>query len=1731
LADTIEIKVKQGEVTDAIKNLKDIQDLITTISKTPVTLNVQTFVNAINNLGQAANKAGQSASTLGNNVIKVTQTFKGAKGTAGTLVKEVETLQRAVGVTEERISVLNKDTQELDLTTTRLTTDVEKQAKAFEKAAAATEKQERETVNADKKAASLSSSFDSLITTIQKLEKSYPEQTFTALSGRIKDASDRLGELVVAYVSGEISQKEFTSELQRTDLALAEYNAELSAIKRAAGDAPEQMKAATKSAEEQAKAFDTAQAAVTRLETSYSKLISAINVKEGKYAEGTFTALKAEVQATREELGNYDRQLQNGTMSQELYTAKVDEAKQKLQEYESQLAAILADDSKLATTGTGLAASVQTAHDVAVKLSGSFAELDGKIGNLQSKYPEGTFDGISTAIAAARSDLERLNAEFASGQITDVQYTDGIASLSRTYDALSASIKVTKNEVEQLQPPLEETTSLVDRLGTAFSNLITRLGRRYLISTFRETVDTMQAVDDELVNISKITGQTVEELGSLEDAAYRVAAALGVSADEHLSNTAAFYRAGYREQADELALLADKIEIISGMTAEQAQQFIISADAAYGYKGNVEALTNVMDGAISIDNKYATTVQKIAEGIGIVAPVASQVHVSIEELTAALGTITAVTQRTGSESARALRALFLNIVGDTKTEIDEGVTWTTGEIAGLQDVIHKYAADVVEAAEATGSVINPMEAIHALNQAMKDGLLSEAELMETVSDIGGKLRSSQLLAIVQNWDMYESMLSEFETSAGNTEAKVEAAMDSWSVKSQQLQNAWTEFVSNLVDTGAIKDDLDGVIKLVELLNTDFGRTVVVFTTVATAGIGLVGVIGNIVGAIRNAIVILGASNPVVLGVTAAVAALAAGIRYAKQKQEEFENSVNEIAPKLSGLKSTLESTTEAINSANEAYEKSKEETDSTASKAQHLVEELKKLESQTDKTTSGFKRKKAIVEELNGLIPGLNLTIDSTTGKLNTETTAIYNQITAWQQLAQVEAAQEQYKELYKQKLTLEQKASEARENFIASGNAYHEANTAWKSFSDQVLGSNESTWYLGKDLANNAKAANAAYTQSGEVYSGYLSQIKAIDGQIAYLDKFITDNEQRGDSSIDGPIALTVSGKTGSLPAHTGGSRNDDDDDDDTTTSTGTVKTANELMLETIQATKAVEEARLQYLEASGASAEELVEQYKLLQSITHDEAEKLRDIEESQNGVRGETADTLKLSTEWWKYQDEINELLEKAEETVEEIAEEEYDLKSALEETVALLKEVNGAALDEQTTAIDEQISAIDAQIDAINEKNKAEKETNALEEKRLALLEAEEKLRNVQNERNVRIFNASTGQWEHVANQNDVTSAQQAVDEARQALIEAQSEAQDNAAIAALEAKKDALEAEKSALKAQYEEQESAWDALLKGLEEPTKSLAAAFKDLAENGTPEVVRALLNVASSFGISESDIAETLKKFGLESVEGDLGNALANAGIDVKQFAQELVKTSILNRMMRRSDAWFDASDEDRAELESLNEADAAVLGLTKGKNGGWYWSDGSLAYQTDTQKAHVTSSGGSTNGSTSSGSSTSVSTGSKTVSVQADGNAPPGLNPGDLVVTKGGTYRILGGSYGNYQSERVYDSGGILRGTGGIKATSEDEMVLPPNVTKALLKPQNSSAFSQRLSELGFLYGVNGYNNITPGSSTTMRSSNDHYGDTYQYGNITLTEGQAKGTSVYELARLSRGLAIHS
>lgn len=1465
----------------------------------------------------------------------------------------------------------------------------------------------------------------------------------------------------------------------------------------------------------------------------------------------------------------------------------------------------------------------------------------------------GTAQGLNGAANAAgklAGNLQKVSTNPTAIQ-KQAEALTGISTASKSAaDGATAFGEAFLNSSDKVQKGTKEMTEKNGLLGDSFTNVYLKMLQWQVMGTivsktigaFRDAISTMKAVDDEMVTVRKVTGFTAEQMENLRDRAYETASAYGEAADEYLNSVAAFARAGYGEQADALAELATKTKLVGDTNAETAQQFLLSVDAAYQYKGNIEALTKVLDGANEIDNKYATSIEKLAEGLGTVAPVAAQAHVGIDELTAAIGTITAVTQRSGSEAARAFRALVLNIVGDTKTEIDEGVTWTTGEIAGLKDVIRQYAPAAYEAAKATGEVIDPMEAIGGLAQSMKDGLLTEQKLMEMVSDIGGKLRTSQLLALIQNWDMYQSMLKDYANAVGSADKEIENALDSWTRKTNILKNEWTEFIQSMVSTDAVKGGLDVLIGAVEVLNTDVGHFAAVSGTAVLGMLALKAAAKGATVAFAKLSAAGIAMNPWLL----AIAAAAGAFSLVWKATEDYRKSLDALNTEIETNNTQLEENKKRLE---EIYAIPWHDL------TPELIEEKKALEAENAELEQQIKHLTAIAEKKSQRVGGAGGTTITSMGSVkgydefvgrsfkSTEemiaqlrlvtgqaisTTADLERLgITYETLADKAKAytdqlqtgrsiqQDQINDFYAVKTAAEQQVAAYEEAIKANGkltDAQQADYDVLKAFLAQV---NKATQPMSDYVAGLLKVQRQAGKSGNQIYDlvkrmivlnekkldlsqqiGALRQLATEAGAAAYsvgmigaaktqdVERTIKGLLQTGKAkTYDEARAIVLNRIYKSMFTDTGRDSGTVDttstvDTSSTTSSTG--KSTKDAELERLKDIVSLRKSELSLMQERGDSTADQIDKMRQIQAALHAQAEYMRRIGASQ-------ADINALSTEHWKITKQIKELQE--------------DLWDELEDAV-------NKKLEEAEEARDKQTAAIDKQIAALKDAKQAEDEALKLEQLKAAVLEKQNALLEAQKERTVRVFNAATGQWEWEANASSVKSAQDAYEKAKEDLAEYEREL-------ALQREIDELEAKKKLIEETYDTLKAEWKRITDSLQEPTRTIDDILSDIARNGTPKMRQQVEEVNNLLGKLNQYIAgvvnggqipgqpgytagatgatggfhfdftknpgggwtQTEMNEGFK--EGDSGWKLAD-GSDANLNYRDTtpygkgVKGSFTGADMSRDPKLAGRTVEKNGYIITYDEngyAKSAInvhQGAVNGKLSGLYTkvdADGNemhytgydknvdynlaikqakesgagegLIKQLETERQNKINAmyggkdpdrGGSGSGGSSSKGGSSSSSGGKGYDSNVDyslaiKNAEKsGASQATIDKLKEERQNKINDKYSGKDPYKKYDSGGILKGLGGIKATSQDEIVIPPLLAEKMLEPSADSTFQKRMSELGWLYGAAERGGTMPGKTVMSRTSYDHYGDSYSVNGVQIGAEAADRLTVAQVMR---------
>ena len=1468
----------------------------------------------------------------------------------------------------------------------------------------------------------------------------------------------------------------------------------------------------------------------------------------------------------------------------------------------------------------------------------------------------GTAQGLNGAANAAgklAQNLQKVSTNPTAIQ-KQAEALTGISTASKSAaDGATAFGEAFLNTSDKVQKGTKEMTEKNGLLGDSFTNVYLKMLQWQVMGTivsktigaFRDAISTMKAVDDEMVTVRKVTGFTAEQMEKLRDRAYETASAYGEAADEYLNSVAAFARAGYGEQADALAELATKTKLVGDTSAETAQQFLLSVDAAYQYKGNIDALTKVLDGANEIDNKYATSIEKLAEGLGTVAPVAAQAHVGIDELTAAIGTITAVTQRSGSEAARAFRALVLNIVGDTKTEIDEGVTWTTGEIAGLKDVIRQYAPAAYEAAKATGEVIDPMEAIGGLAQSMKDGLLTEQKLMEMVSDIGGKLRTSQLLALIQNWDMYQSMLKDYANAVGSADKEISNAMDSWTRKTNILKNEWTEFIQSMVSTDAVKDGLDVLIGTVEVLNTDLGHAAV---TAGAVSLGLIGIQATAKGA-TAAFTKLSAAGIAMNPWLLAIAAAAGAFSLVWKATEDYRKSLDALNTEIENDNTQLEENKKRLDEINEIawhdltpeLVKEKQALEAENAELEQQIEHLKEIAEKKAQTVGGatiaggttitsmgsvkgydefvgrsFNSTEEMIAQLR-LVTGQAISTTADLERLGITYETLADKAKAYTDQLQSGGSiqQDQIDDFYAVKTAAEQQVAAYEEAIKANGkltDAQQADYDVLKAFLAQV---NKATQPMSDYVAGLLKVQRQAGKSGNQIYDlvkrmivlnekkldlsqqiGALRQLATEAGAAAYsvgmigaaktqdVERTIKGLLQTGKAkTYDEARAIVLNRIYKSMFTDTGRDSGTVDttstvDTSSTTSSTG--KSTKDAELERLKDIVSLRKSELSLMQERGDSTADQIDKMRQIQAALHAQAEYMRRIGASQ-------ADINALSTEHWKITKQIQEL--------------QKDLWSELEDAV-------NKKLEEAADARDKQVDAIDKQIAALKDAKQAEDEALKLEQLKAAVLEKQNALLDAQKERTVRVFNAATGQWEWEANASSVKSAQDAYEKAKEDLAEYEREL-------ALQREIDELEAKKKLIEETYDTLKAEWKRITDSLQEPTRTIDDILSDIARNGTPKMRQQVEEVNNLLGKLNQYIAGAMNGImlpGQTMLPGMMGAAGATGGFhfDFTKNPEGGWTQTEMNEGFKEGDSGWKLADGSDANLNyrdttpygkgvkgSFTGADMGrdpkLAGRTVEKNGyiitydengyaksainvhqgavngklsGLYTkvdADGNemhytgydknvdynlaikqakesgagegLIKQLETERQNKINAmyggqdpdrGGSSSGGSSSKGGSSSSSGGKGYDSNVDyslaiKNAEKsGASQATIDKLKEERQNKINDKYSGKDPYKKYDSGGILRGLGGIKATSQDEIVIPPLLAEKMLEPSADSTFQRRMSELGWLYGAVERGGTMPGKTVMSRTSYDHYGDSYSVNGVQIGAEAANRLTVAQV-----------
>ncbi len=517
-----------------------------------------------------------------------------------------------------------------------------------------------------------------------------------------------------------------------------------------------------------------------------------------------------------------------------------------------------------------------SADEVKTKMSG----VDTEVKTLQSLMNSGAdnsaivtqFEKLQTVLTQTQNNLKQTRSDYSllateqqrlslanTIEAWNQKNTDATRKVRKENDMYVASLRDLNTEMSKTQfgkiqtsfKQAENTMRAMNRLGASLKNQWIQATQSFtmwlsasrlvmkVMTEISQSINTLKDVNTQLTEISKTNWDlTQSDLQNIAMNGFDVASKYGKSISNYLSGVKDMSRAGY-DNAEAMAELSVSAQGAGDMTDEVANKMIIATDKAYKLGGSVEELTKVLDGVNWICDNNAVNMTELSEAMSIVGSTAASTGVDVDELTAVLGTMASTTQQSGSEVARAFKAILLNI--KQVSDEEEGI-----DAEGLTKYEKACNALGVSLKETRNGVLQTRDAMEVLKDlSVEYNKLNENDIkrVNLLNSVGGKLRSTQLDALLRQWDTYESMLEQYASGQGTMAKEAEKTANSWEGSMKRLSNTWTKVIGNVANSDAIIGAVNGLNSLLSVIDKITG---------SLGSLGTIGLGAGLLASFKNA---------------------------------------------------------------------------------------------------------------------------------------------------------------------------------------------------------------------------------------------------------------------------------------------------------------------------------------------------------------------------------------------------------------------------------------------------------------------------------------------------------------------------------------------------------------------------------------------------------------------------------------------------------------------------------------------------------------------------------------------------------------------------------------------------------------------------------------------------------------------------------------------------------------
>lgn len=405
-----------------------------------------------------------------------------------------------------------------------------------------------------------------------------------------------------------------------------------------------------------------------------------------------------------------------------------------------------------------------------------------------------------------------------------------LATFSSSLKTSGKTLKDYKNELEACGPAGQEAFQKVAISIATAENPVRRLNKTMqgFLTTLKNTAKWQlsstivhdfigalqsaygyaQNLNKSLTNIQIVTGQSAEQMEQFVIRANKAAKALSASTLAYTDAALIYYQQGLDDSAvEERTNTTIKMMNVTGQNAERVSSYMTAI--WNNFDNGTNSLEYYADAITALGAATASSSEEIADGLQKFAAIAGTVGLSYEYATSALATVVAETRQSADVIGTSFKTIFARMQGLSLGEtLDDGVDLNKYSIA-----LQKIGVNVLDA---NGNLRQMDDILDDLGARWES--LTEAQRVATAETVGGMRQYANFMALMDNWSEVQKNITIAANSEGTLQEQADIYAQSWEGAKKRLQASLQGIYHDIIDDKTFISMTDNISKVVDGVN-------------------------------------------------------------------------------------------------------------------------------------------------------------------------------------------------------------------------------------------------------------------------------------------------------------------------------------------------------------------------------------------------------------------------------------------------------------------------------------------------------------------------------------------------------------------------------------------------------------------------------------------------------------------------------------------------------------------------------------------------------------------------------------------------------------------------------------------------------------------------------------------------------------------------------------------------